>query len=218
MILKKLSSAGVSLHVSLILAMLLVMLFFPFREAGLKLDGFDLLPVYNSLSSLIAPLGKFWTKLVGIVLIGTIGLLYNQLILKGDLLPKNGLFVALIYFVLMLAWDNLSFTWMSFALALLLLNSLLNISRLATEQHNYAYVMNATISVSMASLLVPQAVIFMLFIWLGFFTLRISSWREWTISFIGLLTPWFYYVVFLFLPMDWLKPILDIPVSFRNSD
>ena len=199
MILKKISSAGVSVHASLIFAMLLVILFFPFPEMGHIQNGYDLLPLYSLLNGWGGHLGVFWSKLLAIVLIGSVGLLFNQMVvLKGDLLPKKGLFVVFIYFVLMLAWDNLSFTLMAFALTLLLFNSLLNIVRLASDQQNYALVLNATISISVASLIVPQAILFMLFVWLGFFTLRISAWREWVISLIGLLTPWFYYVLFLF--------------------
>ena len=198
MILKKLSSAGVSLQAGLIFLMLLVMLFSPFPETGLKQNGYNLLPIYNLLNGWAGMPGVFWSQLLGIILIFLVGLLYNQLILKGDLLPKKGLFVVFIYFMLMLVWENLSFSLMAFALTLLLFNSLLNITRLASGQQNYASILNATISISLASMIVPQAILFILFVWLGFFTLRIGAWREWVISLIGLLTPWFYYVVFLF--------------------
>ena len=198
MILKKLSSVGVFWQVGLILALLLVILFSSFPEISLKQNGFELLPIYNLLNSWIGVLGVFWSKLLGILLIGVVGILFNQLVLKGDLIPKKGLFVVFIYSVLMLVRGNLSYTLISFILALLLFNSLLNVFRLVSGQQGYKQVMNATISISLASLIVPQAVLFMLFVWLGFFTLTISTWREWIISLIGLLTPWFYYVVFLF--------------------
>lgn len=198
MILKKISTKGITLHGGLILAMLLVMLFSSFPVIGLKQNNYDLLPIYSFLNSWGSQLGLFWSKLLGIVLMGAVGILFNWLVIKGDLLPKKGLFVVVVYFVLMLGWDNLSFTLMSFALTMLLFYSLLSIVRLVSEQENYASVLNASISVSLASLIVPQAIVFMLFIWLGFFTLRISAWREWVISFIGLFTPWFYYVVYLF--------------------
>ena len=198
MILKKISKAGITLHSGLIFAMLLVVLISPFPEMGIEQNSYDLLPIYNLLNGWGGYLGIFWLKLLGIVLIGMIGLLFNWLVVKGDLLPKKGLFVIFIYFVLMLTWDNLSFTLMAFALTLLLFNSLLNITRLVSEQENYASVLNATLSISLASLIVPQAILFMLFVWLGFFTLRISAYRDWIISLIGLLTPWFYYAVYLF--------------------
>ena len=216
MILKKLSSAGVFLQASLILAMLMAMFFSPFSETALKQHGFDLLPLYNILISWSNSLGLFWSKLLGIFLIGIIGLLFNQMAFNSDLLPKKGLFVVLIYFAMMLAWVNLSFTLMSFVLALLLLNSLLNISRLVTGQQGYARIMNATISISIASLIVPQAVLFILFVWLGFFTFRISSWREWIISLIGLLTPWFYYAVFLFFTDNLVEAYTGYAHFFRE--
>ncbi len=198
MILKKISSAGVTLHTGLILAMLLLMLFSTFPEMGAKQNSYDLLPIYSLLNGWGSYLGTFWSKLLGIVLIGTIGLLFDWLVIKGDLLPKKGLFVVFSYFLLMLAWDNLSFTLMAFALTILLFYSMLNIVRMVSEHYNYALVLNATISISLASLIVPQAIVFILFVWLGFFTLRISAWREWIISLIGLFIPWFYYGVYLF--------------------
>lgn len=198
MILKKISSSGITLHVGLILVMLVLMLFSPFPEMGMKQNSYDLLPLYNLLNGWGSHLGVFWLKLMGIVLIGTVALLFNWLVIKGDLLPKKGAFVIFIYFVLILAWDNLSFTLMAFALTMLLFYSLFSITRLVSEQQNYASVLNATISISVASMIAPQTILFMLFVWLGFFTLRISAWREWIISLIGLLTPWFYYAVYLF--------------------
>lgn len=202
MILKKLSSVGVFWQAILIVAVMLALLFSPFPETAPRQDGFEFLPVYNLLNSWIGHPGAFWSKLTGIVLIGGIGLLFNQLVLKGDLIPKKGLFIVFIYSVLMLAWGNLSFTLISFILSLLLFNTLLNILRLVSGQQGYTQVLNATISISLASLIVPQALVFMLFVWLSFFTLTISTWREWIISLIGLLTPWFYYAVFLFFTND----------------
>ena len=48
----------------------------------------------------------------------------------------------------------------------------------------------------------------MLFVWLGFLTVRIGAWRERVTSLIGFLTPYFYYVIFLFLS-DGLNEVIE---------
>ncbi len=199
MILKKLSQSGIFLQAGIILLLLLLQLYFPISGMGFDFTLFDHLSLFHSLNSALQPLGLFWPGAMAIAILVLIGLLYNQMVIKSDLLPKQSIFIVLIYCLLLLAGGVLSYSLVPISLTLLLLVSLYSISGLVSGQQAYVKVMNAAIGISIATLIVPQAVFFMLFIWLGFFTLRIGAWREWAISLIGFVTPYFYYGVFLFL-------------------
>lgn len=198
MILKKLSQSGILIQSGIILIVLLMQLYFPISANGFDFALFNHLPLFHALNIVFKPLGLFWASAFAIALIVFCGFLYNQMVIKSDLLPKQSIFVVLIYCLLLMAGGNLSYTLVSFSVTVLLLGSLYSISGMVYAQQAYVKVMNATIGISIASLIVPQAIFFMLFVWLGFFTLRIAAWREWFISLIGFLTPYFYYAVFLF--------------------
>lgn len=199
MILKKLSQSGIFLQAFIILLLLLPQIYFPGSAMGFDFTLFDHLSLFRILNSALQPLGLFWPWALGIAIIVLCGLLYNQMVIKSDLLPKQSIFIVLIYCLLLLAGGELSYSLVPIFVTLLLLGSLHSISGLVTGHQAYVKVMNASIGISIATLIVPQALFFMLFVWLGFFTLRIGTWREWAISLLGFITPFFYYGVFLFL-------------------
>lgn len=208
MILKKLSKSGIFIQSGIILLVMLSKIYFPISGMAFDFVLFDHLSLFHLLNSAVQPLGLFWLGALGIALLVMCGFLFNQMVIKSDLLPKQSILIVLIYCLLLLAGGHLSFALVSFFITLVLLGSLHSILGLVSGQRAYVKVMNATIGISVVSLIVPQAVFFMLFVWLGFFTLRIGTWREWVISLIGFLTPYFYYLVFLFLT-DGLIEVLD---------
>lgn len=198
MIFKKLSGAGIFIQSVLILGLLALHLFLPVAGLGFDYRNFGHVHFFQVLNNFSLP-GHLWSKLSGIVLFTLAGFLFNLIAIRNDLAPRQSIFMVLIYLMFMLMGDMISGSLVTPAVTLLLLYSLYNIIRMHSEPNAYARVMNATIAVSVASLFYPQAIIFIFFVWFGFFTLRISSWREWIISFIGLLTPYFYFTVYLFL-------------------
>lgn len=208
MILKKLSQSGIFIQSGIILLVLFSHFYFPGARTGFNYDLLSHLILFHSLSSVIQPLGLFWSAFWGGTLILLCGFAYNQIAVQADLLPKQKVFVVLIYSLLLLLGGFMFNFLVSVLITLLLLGSFYNMSGLVSGQHSYFKVMNATLGISIASLIVPQAVFFMLFVWLGFLTVRIGAWREWVISLIGFLTPYFYYVIFLFLS-DGLNEVIE---------
>ncbi|MBW6491788.1 MAG: hypothetical protein K0B15_11415 [Lentimicrobium sp.] len=198
MIFKKISEAGIFIQSVLLLAVMALLLFTPSADLSFNYNSFNSIPLFDAFKSIILP-DNLLSKLSEIVIFVIIGYLFNLLAIKNELIPKKSIFILLIFVLFLLIADSISGNFVTPVVTLLLLNSLYNVIRMFSEQNAYSRVMNAAISVSIASLLYPQSVIFIIFIWLSFFTLRISSWREWVISIVGLLTPYFYFAVYLFL-------------------
>jgi hypothetical protein len=215
MILKKISEAGVFVQSVLILTALILVIFTPLPDLGFEYYDFPDIPVFKVLNDFL-PSGLLWMRIAGSVMLLLIGFLFNSLLVRHELIPKQSLFLVVIFGGFLLSGDSLTSLTVVIAVTLLLLNTFVNVLRMYSEHQAYAKVLNATISLSFASLIVPQAIAFILFVWLGFFTLRIASWREWVISVIGLIIPYFYYAVYLFLSDGLLDAIEDYHVFFRN--
>ncbi|PKP46663.1 MAG: hypothetical protein CVT94_14010 [Bacteroidetes bacterium HGW-Bacteroidetes-11] len=215
MILKKISEAGFFLQSVLILIVFLLLVFTPLPDPGFKNSVFPDVSLYRFLSGLNIT-GALWIKILGAGFLLFLGFLYNNLVVRHELVPKQSIFLLVIFSGFMLLSDSSSSLMVVVSVTMLLLNTLLNIFRMHSEHQPYAKVLNATISLSIASLIVPQAVVFILFVWLGFFTLRIGSWREWVISLIGLMVPYFYYAVYLFLTDGLLDALEGYQLFFRN--
>ncbi|NTW26598.1 MAG: hypothetical protein HGA37_18010, partial [Lentimicrobium sp.] len=97
--------------------------------------------------------------------------------------------------VLMLFTPDAYHLAVSLACLILLLFSLHNVMNLYGKQHPFNLVMNATVAISIASMISPPVIVFIFFVWLGFFTFRVNSWREWAISLMGLTLPYFYLIL-----------------------
>lgn len=215
MILKKISEAGVFLQSVIILILYLLLVLTPLPDPGFNNSVFLDVYLFGILSELNTA-GGIWIKFLGAAFLLLLGLIYNNLVTRHELIPKQSIFLLAVFAGFMLLGDSSTSFLVVLLVTLLLLNTLLNVFRMYSEHQPYAKVLNATISLSIASLLVPQAAVFILFVWLGFFTLRIGSWREWVISLIGLFVPYFYFAVYLFLTDDLLDAIEGYQLFFLN--
>ncbi len=66
------------------------------------------------------------------------------------------------------------------------------------KQASYRQVFTAAFAVAVASLFYLPLVYMLVLLWLSLISYRVSSWREYAITFIGFLLPWIYYISGLF--------------------
>lgn len=149
-----------------------------------------------------APLGQWiyqlvthWKPFTGyavVLLMLVLALAMNAILIRHDISPRQSLFPAVLAMLLMLLTPDAYHLILTLACLVLLLFSLHNIMNLYGEQYLFNKVLNAAMSISIASMIAPPVLAFAVFIWLGFFTFRVNSWREWVISVMGLILPYFY--------------------------
>jgi len=109
-------------------------------------------------------------------------------------------FIPAIIVMLAYSWNN-NFLTLHAVLAamvfiIIALHSLLG---MYGKQNPYQQVFTAAFTISIASLFYLPLAYLLLLLWVTLISYRISSWREYTISFIGFILPWIYYLSWLFL-------------------
>jgi len=188
---KKIAFSGLLSQLLALLPFIAILFFTPqidLKEAGI---AFPVAPLGQWLYGLVAPhpvLARYLTA--GMLTLAAFML--NALLIRHDISPRQSVFPAFIALLLFTFSAGESQLFMTLSSMLLLMFSLHNIMNLYGETAPYKMVLNASVSISISAMILPQTLIFMLVIWMGFFTFRINSWREWAISLMGLIFPWFY--------------------------
>jgi hypothetical protein len=163
-----------------------------------------LMPAGGSLMFHFLPLNALTDSAAAGILIAPAIMLFQAFFLyffavSHDLHPRNSLLIVLFYFILSAGLTESIMLSPALAASILLLISLFFIVNMQGATQTYKQVFSASFCVSVAALLYPPAIIFVLFIWLSFLTYRIASWHEWIISLIGFLLP----VIYLFTYYFW---------------
>lgn len=226
--LRRLSKADFALHLLLAIAGAVFVAFTPTGSFGvILLNSADVWPAILPPSLLPSQPKTLQFLNAGLLLL--IALFINIILVKRDLIPNQSFLGALVFILLSWFTPASSFLFYGLLVTLLLLISLNSLMNMYMKSHPYSDVMTATISIGVASFFIPETILFLLlFVWLGFFTLRITAWREWIISIAGILVPYFYLGVYLFftdqLWLFWDRYVLYIqnytllfrPVSMLN--
>ncbi len=188
---KRLAKAGI--FPQIIVLVILTLAYFTTQQAKL----FQL-----SVPDHTAPLGEWIYRMMSgypdmaqplvVILIVSMAITLNALLIRHDISPRQSLLPAIVALILMLFTPDAFHLIVTLACLILLLLSLHNVMGLYGEQHPYSKVLNATFAISVASMISPPVILFIFFVWFGFFTFRINSWREWVISFMGIILPYFY--------------------------
>ena len=214
--LKRLAKSGIFIH-SLLLAGLAVVFFV---TPQVNFPGIQPLPPAAPMGIWLYALLSGYPNLVkplAISLLVVISLVFNALLIRHDVSPRQSLFPAVLTLTFMLFTPDPLNLIITEACLLLLLVSMHNVMNLYGEQNPNFQVLNAALAISTASMLIPAVMIFAIFIWFGLFTFRINSWRDWLISLIGLAIPYFY-LFFLFFWNNNLDYAAGIYIQyFRNS-
>lgn len=213
--LKKLAKSGIATQ-ALVIAILSLVLFFtpqvdfsaippPHAAAPMGVWLYELLAGYPHL-----------VKPLAVSLLIIISFLFNAMLIKHDLSPRQSIFPAVLTLMFMLFTPDPLSLIIAEACLLLLLAGMNNMMSIYGQQNPNFTILNATITISIASMLIPEMMIFGLFVWFGLFTFRINSWREWIISLLGLAIPYFY-LLFLFLWNDNLSYAIHTYGSFFHT-
>ncbi|MCB2220645.1 MAG: hypothetical protein KQI35_09635 [Bacteroidetes bacterium] len=183
-----------------VLLMISLALWFP---AFLAADNHPVLingmiaPGYDLLNSLV-PIHSLGGTILGFtILLGT-ALLFNFILERHDLTPRNSLLPAVIY-VLFTSFRP-EFLWLHPAMipAFLILLALSNIMEIYNIEEAYKQVFNAGALIALASFFSFETLFFLLFVYFCYMVFRIYHWREWIIAPIGFITMYMFLCVFFF--------------------
>lgn len=155
-------------------------------------------------------------KVINVILIATISLFVNKIGTSTEILPRQSFITSSILAIFLLFSPDTPQYTASLVLMLLLTFSFSKMVGIFGKQYPYQQILNATIAISVSSFIIPQSIIFIFFIWLGFLTYSVNSFREWIISFIGLVIPYFY-MLFAWYWYDNLDFALDLYVNLFRT-
>jgi hypothetical protein len=136
--------------------------------------------------------------LIAWILVVSEAFLLNHICDKHNILSKKTYFPALLYVVLM-SCSSLFITLHPLLLANLFL--LLSIERILSSYHKdeaFAHVFDTGIYIGIASLFYFPAIILFPMVWVGLIVIRTFVWREWIISFLGLILPYLFILTYYF--------------------
>ncbi|GAB1403732.1 MAG: hypothetical protein PHX54_02240 [Lentimicrobiaceae bacterium] len=195
--LRKLSKAGFEVQVLICLAAAAFVAFTPGGTLGImQISGQESWPAILPLSLLPENMDTLQYINAGLLLVTAF--MVNLMLVKRDLIPHTSFFGALTFILLSWFAPGGIYLFHGLLVTLILLLPLNSLMNMYMQPHPHSKVMTAAISIGVSAFFIPETLIFFLFVWLGFFTLRVTSWREWVISILGLLVPFFYFAIYLF--------------------
>lgn len=213
--LKKLTKSGEYVHFLIIGIILLFYLFsspviFKSNQSNLYTAPFGIW--IQDFISLNPSLGK----VINVILITLTSLFVNKIGKKTEILPRQSFITSsILSLFLLFSPETTQFTG-CLVIMLLLTFSFSNMVGIFGKQYPYQQILTATIAISVSSLIIPQTIIFIIFIWLGFLTYSVNSFREWIISFIGIAIPYIY-MLFAWYWYDNLDYFFDLYGNFFKT-
>lgn len=213
--LKKISKSGEYTHILIIMVMMLVYFITPPVKFNITFDSTLISPIWFWLNQMAISF-PLTLKIITIMMIITIALYVNKIATSSEITPRLSFLSATLLTIFFLFSPDTSYLTGTLAVMLLLVFSFGNIMNLFGKQYPFKEILNASIAISIASMIIPYAIVFILFIWIGFLTYSINTWREWLISLIGLIVPYIY-MFFAFFWNDNLDFIIGNYITFFNG-
>ncbi len=189
--LKKLSKQGEYTHFLVISIILLIFYFTPPVQFTSDFEAGYMGPIGIWLTN-YAMAYPIYAKIISMIIIIFISLYINRTTASSDIFPKQSFLSATLLTSFLLFSPPFPDLAAGIALVVLLGFCLGSMINMFGKQYPYLQVLNASMAVALASMIIPHAILFMVFIWFAFFTYSVNSWREWIISIIGLLIPYLY--------------------------
>lgn len=157
--------------------------------------------LFKQIAQILNPsgMGSYFFNILSFICIYVQALVFNKVINQFKLLGKPSFLPAMSYVLI----TSLIPSWSLFS-APLLINGLLiwlfyGLSKSFTSQHPRADVYNYGLITSVITLLYQPAMLFILFVLIGIFIMRPFRIKEWLICLLGVLTPYYFVGVALFL-------------------
>ncbi|MBI4932135.1 MAG: hypothetical protein HY841_15360 [Bacteroidetes bacterium] len=141
----------------------------------------------------------FLITLISFILIFCEALLINYIIQKNEIINSNSFLPALVYMVLMSLQPEMFSLHPIVITNLFMLFALHTLMQSYKKETSYAQAFDTGLFISLSAMFYIPSIVFILLLWIGLLLLRPFIWREWVISFIGLIVPW----IFIFFYYFW---------------
>lgn len=158
----------------------------------------DLSPLSQLLSQWLKPFPQLTVGLA-LLLMLVQALFFNAILAANQLSLRVGSIGAFIYILLMSQSLQQTGMYDYLLAALFILAALHTILLMQNTENITYYLFNAGIFISLASLFYFPAAILFAWLWLSLFILRVQYLREWGITMVGLLTPYFFLASWYYL-------------------
>lgn len=124
--------------------------------------------------------------------------LINHIIEQNEIINTKSFLPASVYIILMSLQPEM-FSLHPIVIAnLFLLLAIHRLMQTHRKETAFSNVFDAGLYISLATLFFVPSAVFLLILWICLLVIRPFIWREWVISFIGLLLPWIYVVAYYF--------------------
>lgn len=137
-------------------------------------------------------------KIMALMLVLTGSFLFNQILIKHELVPKNTLIPALVYMILMSHSDQLLLLEPALIAGMLMLLVLHYLFQVYTEEDAYSQIFNSGFLTGIASFIYFPSIFLIFFIWMTFIVFRLYKWREWFIPVTGVAIPYLFLLTYFF--------------------
>ena len=154
-------------------------------------------PLYKLLISWIRDY-PFLITLLSFVLILCEALLINHIVEKNEIIDTTTYLPALVYIVLMSLQPEMFSLHPIIIANLFILLALHKLMQTYRKETAYSESFDTGFYISLACLFYIPSLVFVLLLWFGLIIIRPFIWREWAISFIGIIIPWLYLVFIYF--------------------
>jgi len=158
----------------------------------------DLSPLSQLLSQWLVHLPQLTVGLAFLLMLLQ-ALFFNAILAANQLSLRVGSIGAFIYILLMSQSIQQTAMYDYLLAALFILAALHTILLMQNTENTTYYLFNAGIFISLASLFYFPAIILFVWLWLSLFILRIQYLREWGITMVGLITPYFFLASWYYL-------------------
>jgi len=141
--------------------------------------------------------------ILGFFLVLSEGFILAYLLTKHELAPKNNFFTSFLFILFISrAPEYLSLLPIHFGLLFILLGTTQLLDNFNRTENN-SFLLTASIYFSIASLFIPSALLLFPVIWVSLLLFQQFNWRSIPISFIGLITPYFFiFFIYFWLDLD----------------
>lgn len=185
------------------------------RNQGVPVEPNLITPLYNLAHYILNMVGALSPALaLAIVLLSSLTL--NNILIFHELTPKNNLLPAFLFILLMGSNPDTLCTYPVILSLPLFTWFLHTIFKMNDEPENYMEVFNASILVSVISMIYPVAIVLYLFIWLVLLIYRTFNGRNLIISFIAVSLPYLYLFLYFFWT-DQLEPARDAYMQYFGN-
>jgi hypothetical protein len=139
-------------------------------------------------------------------------ILLNAIAERHKLVERNQLITAAVYLMLMSSQPQMVQPNLMLFVNLLLILLLLAVLNLYGKNEALSALFDAGLLAGLASLLFFPSLVFIVFIFVSLMVFQQYKWREWVVPVIGFVTPWIFFVAYLFLfegLQDWFNALIS---------